>query len=307
MIWVLVLGEVQHRLAGVSATDRLRTRREFLVLAAAGTLAGCGSGTHRGASSTAPPTAKATASSSAPASLPRPKTWHPSDGDIAPIVKLTAVRHIERIGTDATHRVEVIEAQYGGLLSTSASVLVVCRSWSLRGGRLTTGGHTFDVRLVRHGSSWVVTAVHPSEPGSPLARPSAAARQVLASDRVLVPPAAQADIESGRVHDSVLEAMLRMAQRWVIGVSVIRSGHPTYVFGTDRLSDHPRGRAFDTWRIDGHAVVSPVTPRGLITSYMDALANLGSYNVGGPVLLGSAPQFFSDQTHHDHVHAGFTG
>ena len=39
---------------------------------------------------------------------------------------------------------------------------------------------------------------------------------------------------------------------------------------------------------------------------MEAAAAAGSYNVGGPYLLGAPPQFFSDATHHDHVHAGFT-
>jgi hypothetical protein len=39
------------------------------------------------------------------------------------------------------------------------------------------------------------------------------------------------------VHDSVLAAMLRMSQRYRIRVSVVRIGHPLYVFGTDRLSD----------------------------------------------------------------------
>jgi len=51
--------------------------------------------------------------------------------------------------------------------------------------------------------------------------------------------------------------------------------------------------------------VDPGTPRGLVAGYMAAAAAAGSYNVGGPYLLGSAPQFFSDATHHDHVHAGF--
>jgi hypothetical protein len=37
---------------------------------------------------------------------------------------------------------------------------------------------------------------------------------------------------------------------------------------------------------------------------MRAAAAAGSYNVGGPRLL-SGSQFFSDDTHHDHVHAGF--
>jgi hypothetical protein len=100
--------------------------------------------------------------------------------------------------------------------------------------------------------------------------------------------------------------MLTLARTYRIGVSVVRSGHPTYVFGTNRLSDHPRGRAFDTWRIDGHPVVDARTPRRLVMGYMEAAAAAGSYNVGGPYLLGSAPQFFSDDTHHDHVHAGFS-
>jgi hypothetical protein len=130
---------------------------------------------------------------------------------------------------------------------------------------------------------------------------------VLAGSRITLPPAARADVASGQVHDSVLEAMLAVSRRWPIGVSVVRSGHPIFVFGTDRQSDHPRGRAFDTWRIADHAVVRPGTPRALVTAYMEALASAGSYNVGGPVLLGAAPQYFSDRTHHDHVHAGFAG
>jgi hypothetical protein len=107
------------------------------------------------------------------------------------------------------------------------------------------------------------------------------------------------------VHDTVLAAMLQLSRSYRIGVSVVRSGHPTYVFGTDRLSDHPLGRAFDTWLIDGKLVVDPGTPRRLVTGYMHAAADTGSYNVGGPYLLGTAPQYFSDNTHHDHVHVGF--
>jgi hypothetical protein len=112
-------------------------------------------------------------------------------------------------------------------------------------------------------------------------------------------------VASGHVHDSVLLALLGVARTHRPSVSVIRSGHPLYVFGTDRLSDHPQGRAFDTWAIDGHPVVDPRTPRSLVEDYMHAVAAAGSYNVGGPYLLGAAPQWFSDDTHHDHVHAGF--
>ncbi|MFD7834155.1 hypothetical protein [Streptomyces sp. NPDC059761] len=46
-----------------------------------------------------------------------------------------------------------------------------------------------------------------------------------------------------------------------MSVSVVRSGHPLNVFGTGRPSDHPVGRAFDVWAVDGHPVVDPATPR----------------------------------------------
>jgi hypothetical protein len=239
-------------------------------------------------------------------SLPAVTHWRPGAGELEPAAKAAAVRTIERLGNRANHRVQVVDAQYGGLLTSTASVLVVSRSVTRRRGRLVEGGYTFDVRLALRGGRWRVTAVHPSRPGRPTAHPSSAARHVLADRRITLPAAAHADVASGLVHDSVLEAMLAVSRRWPIGVSVIRSGHPIFVFGTDRRSDHPRGRAFDTWRIAGHPVVRPATPRALITEYMEALAAVGSYNVGGPILLGVAPQYFSDRTHHDHVHAGFS-
>jgi hypothetical protein len=270
--------------------------------------------------------------------LPHVPTWRPNLGDIEPEVKLRAVRVIEAIGSwsagtglaAAESRVaavgetgllarqapsllhtasravlEVIDAQYGGILPDAASVLVPCRQWWTSGDALDRGGTTVDVRLRKAGSHWRVTALHPAQPGRPV-KLSSLAQRVSKSDRIDLPPDAAADVRSGLVHDSVLNALLTLARDYSIGVSVIRSGHPTYVFGTNRFSDHPRGRAFDTWRINGHAVVDPATPKKLITGYMEAAAAAGSYNVGGPYqLAGSGNQFFADATHHDHVHAGF--
>jgi hypothetical protein len=283
----------------------------LLLLTASGLLAGC-SRTHEPRSAPSPPGKVDTERTAPPApsgALPPVRPWRPDRSDLDPLAKLTAVRLIERYGTGRRSTVEVADAQYGGLLAGSASVLVVTRSWHLdRQGRVRTGGATYDVRVARTGRTrprWQVTAVHPSRPGPPARQVSAAAHEVLAHPRIELPPAAHADLLSGHIHDSVLTAMLALAQRHRIGVSVVRSGHPLLVFGTDRPSDHPRGRAFDTWRIDGHEVVDAATPRRLVTSYMEAAAAAGSYNVGGPYLLGAAPQFFSDRTHHDHVHAGF--
>ncbi len=270
--------------------------------------------------------------------LPEVIRWLPEAGEVQPQVKLRAVRLIEAVGSwtggganaaadrvaalGADRRlvgpaapllgsgdqavVRVIDAQYGGILPAAASVLVVCRQWRATGRSVIEGGTTVDVRLRRGVGRWHVTALHPAHPGRPDPQRSALAAAVLSNRRIDLPPASVADVRSGQVHDSVLTALLRLARSYRIGISVIRSGHPLYVFGTSRPSDHPRGRAFDTWRIDGHAVADPATPRRLITGYMQAAAAAGSYNVGGPYLLaGPGAQYFSDATHHDHVHAGF--
>ena len=67
--------------------------------------------------------------------------------ELVPAAKRAAVHEIERRGTGATRAVQVIDAQYGGLLPDTASVLVVCRSWRLRDGSVSPGGATYDVRL----------------------------------------------------------------------------------------------------------------------------------------------------------------
>lgn len=211
------------------------------------------------------------------------------------------------LGRGAEASVDVIDAQYGGILSTSASVLVVCRQWLVGpGGHLVTGGTTVDVRLRADRGRWQVTALHPARPGRALHTLPSAARRVLASSRIVLPPASAADVRSGHVHPSVLRALLALSKDWRINVSVIRSGHPTFVFGTTRHSDHPKGKAFDTWAINGYPIVRPTTSKAMVVDYMRAAAAAGSYNVGGPYLLaGQGNQFFTDPTHHDHVHAGF--
>ncbi|GGX96448.1 hypothetical protein [Streptomyces anandii] len=319
-----------------------------VLLGAAGGCAGGSSADPRTAASRTGPARAATASAApsstpSPSGLPRTTPWRPSSGEVRPEVKRRAVALVEAIGAWPSGRggpsaarqevtalglppalvaqagpllpsadeavLQVVDAQYGGILADSASVLVVCRQWTRRGGTVRAGGTTVDVRLARAAGGWTVTALHPARPGAPAATLPSLAHRVLAEPRVQLPPAADADVRSGRIHDSVLKAMLDLAGAHRMYVSVVRSGHPLYVFGTSRPSDHPKGRAFDVWRIDGHAVVDPATPRSLVEGFMREAAAAGSYNVGGPLLItggGTAGRFFSDATHHDHVHIGFT-
>ncbi|MEV7215479.1 hypothetical protein AB0O31_20585 [Kitasatospora cineracea] len=317
-------------------------RRALLLAGLGGALAACSSGRPN------PPRlpGSSPSPSSTPSStFPAPAAWQPGPGELQPDVKLRAVQVVEAVGgwppggqgvAAARQRVaalgadpgladqggalladapraalEVVYAQYGGLLADSASVLVVCRQW-LAGpdGAPVSTGSTVDVRLSSAAPRWEVTALHPADPGPAAAALGDPATRVLAQPRIALPPAAVADVRSGQVHGAALAAMLALAGTYAFEVSVVRSGHPLLVFGTDRPSDHPQGRAFDIWRIDGRAVVDPATPADLVDSFMRAAAAAGSYNVGGPRLLlggATANQFFSDATHHDHVHAGFLG
>ncbi|MFD8595715.1 hypothetical protein ACFV1L_11985 [Kitasatospora sp. NPDC059646] len=312
-------------------------RRSVLLAGLGGALTAC-SASHPIARNFSSPSPSPTGSP-----FPSPAAWQPGPGELQPDVKLRAVQVVEAIGTwprggqgaeaagqrvaalglpaglaeqggpllaDAPQAaVEVVYAQYGGLLSDSASVLVVCRQWRTGAdGAPQSTGTTVDVRLSRADPRWAVTALHPAGPGRAAAALTDPATGVLAQPRIVLPPAAVADVRSGQVHDAVLAAMLTLAGPYSYQVSVVRSGHPQLVFGTDRPSDHPKGLAFDTWQIDGRPVVDPGTPADLVDSFMRAAAAAGSYNVGGPRLLSggaTANQFFSDRTHHDHVHAGF--
>jgi hypothetical protein len=207
------------------------------------------------------------------------------------------------VGTDAV--VSVRDAQYGGILTGSASVLVVVDQWRLTGdGTVHAGGMTVDVRLERSSPHWRVTAVHPAQPGLPTSSLSRTARSVLGDPRVRLPYSAHADVAAGRIHDTVLALLLAMAGQHVVDVSVLRSGHPLQVFGTSRQSDHPQGRAVDVWALDGRPLVLP-TNHGLAASAMRFAVARGAYNVGGPVLL-SGSGYFSDRTHQDHVHVGYS-
>ena len=291
-------------------------------------------------------TPSAAASGSAPtsataAALPAASPWRAVAGEVHPEVKLRALRALEAVGTwrtggggsvaaaarrlralgvDASLArsltpllgtepaavVRVVDAQYGGILSSSSSVLAVLDQWRLGpDGEVRQSGTTVDVRLVAASPLWRITAAHPAAPGAASSALTGAARRVLASDRIRLPYAGRADVASGQVHDSVLTALLGLADRHVVDVSVVRSGHPVFVFGTSRRSDHPRGRAVDIWALDGKRVVEPAH-RAFVEQAMRLAASLGPYQVGGPVDLdGGGTQYFSDDTHHDHLHLGF--
>ena len=92
-----------------------------------------------------------------------------------------------------------------------------------------------------------------------------------------------------------------------MSVSVLNNGHPTDVFGSDRVSNHHRNRAVDIWQVDGKTVAAQrgddSNAVGQLMRY--ALSN-GSTEVGGPWVVSSRGQSsFTNTIHQDHVHIGF--
>jgi hypothetical protein len=279
-----------------------------------------------------------------PPALPRSRVWRVRDSEVEPHIKRAAVRLVEALGqwspgddgeAAAAHRlrrlsatpsradhlahqagpllgdyreatIRVIASQYGGLLESSASVLVATQQWKRRpdSGEILTGGVTVDVRLSSTSRGWEVNDIRPSRPGPPVRPASRLVRRVVRHPRIHLPPAARADVLAGSLRPKPMRALLDLARDYEVDVSVVHSGHPYYVFGTDRLSDHTRMRAFDVWAINRQPIVARSTPDNLVDRFMRDAVDAGAYNVGGPRLLPGG-YFFSDPSHHDHTHIAF--
>lgn len=317
-------------------------RAVVLSVAALLILGGCASaastsGSNGGASAAATP--PAASASAAPSVLPQQVHWRPSRYDVNPAVKARATELVEAVGTwsvggqgaesararvralgllpdlaqragallaDAPQAVtNVTFAQYGGILTDTASVLVICDQWLQNAdGTVTQRGTTVDVRLTKGTPRWNVTAFYPATPRRAAPQLPALAARILNNTRIRLPVAAAADVRSGTVSSNVLQALASLSKDHTIDVSVVESGHPINVFGTDRPSDHPRGFAVDIWKIDDRPVVDPAT-YDVVAQLMRTGISQGAYQAGGPVQLSPSSTYFSDNTHKDHIHLGF--
>lgn len=201
--------------------------------------------------------------------------------------------------------IEVVYPQIGGLTSSEASVMtVVSQRLLLRDGTRDERGNVLDIRLARQGKSWVVQGVTPTAPlpsaGGPLSEP---AQRVLDHPRLVLPPSAAADVRTGAIDDSILAVLAGLADEHDLQVQVFYDGHPTNVFGTDRVSRHSQGRAVDLVRVDGVMVTDPAMPRETLEAVMTLAGKLGATEVGGPFdLNGPARGYFTDAVHLDHLH-----
>ncbi len=115
------------------------------------------------------------------------------------------------------------------------------------------------------------------------------------------------DYRSPRLDRRVRTLLAAAADRRLIRVSCLRSGHSWYVKGTRRVSNHSVWRAVDLDQVDGR----PVSPcntaaRQLALWIGQGRAGVQPSEVGSPWAFGGRP-WFTDAGHQGHLHVGFSG
>ena len=210
----------------------------------------------------------------------------------------------------AWSRGEIVYPQFGGLTADSASIMVVVAQTIGEAGAEAprTEVRTIDVRLGLEDGAWVLDSIA-SVGGEPVERPddlSPEATAVLEHDHIELPDSARWDIYRGVIHPDALALLARLADTTGdVGVVVFETGHPYHVFGTDRMSDHLRGRAVDIYRVGGELVVEgrdskeSTTYATVQTLYEDPLKPI----IGSPWALDEyGGRSFTDPVHRDHLH-----
>jgi len=133
----------------------------------------------------------------------------------------------------------------------------------------------------------------------------------VASDaRIEMSDSARLDILAGEISPVLLELMMDLADVTPYGVTVMATGHPYHVFGTDRVSHHTLGRAIDIYLVGGRQVVDDRGEESATRALVDWLyahpdvVQVGSpWDVDGPVERRS----FADVVHQDHIHVAVVG
>jgi hypothetical protein len=118
-------------------------------------------------------------------------------------------------------------------------------------------------------------------------------------------PEAAGDLKSGVVDPRLVSMLDRLTQDHEIGVSVIKTGHDQFVAGSTSVSNHFTGRAVDISTVDGAPVNSGnAAAREVAGMIAELPASIRPSEVGTPFSI-SAPGFFTDGAHQDHLHVGY--
>ncbi len=206
----------------------------------------------------------------------------------------------------AWSRGRIIYPQLGGLGADAASVMVVVEQMVGTAEGMQVFIRTLDIRLVLSGASWRFAELA-SIGGTLVTEPAAPSPQALAvlnDPRIEMPDSARWDILSGGISPDLLAIMARLADRTPFGVVTLSQGHPYEVFGTNRQSDHTRGRAFDIYRLGDTLVIDGRAQGSMIHQTVQWLYQQPEIRqIGSPWALdGVGGRSFTDRLHQDHLH-----
>lgn len=277
----------------------------------------------------------------ASSTLPAVAAWAPGAEEPFPQLKQAATAFLERAGTwgasgqgtpeavaarlvDAGVRADVAATaavlaapdaegstirigypQSGGQTATDASVMTSLTQTLQRDGTVEERQLTLDVRVQGAGAAWGAIGVVPLTPlaGPGTLGPNATA--VLENPRIRLPGAAEADLRTGALDETMLGILNGLGQHHDLDVAVFYDGHPPHVFATDRVSNHHVGRAVDIWAVDGRSVASLRQDTAFLDPVLVLAAQLGATEVGSPYdRNGPKGGYFTDAAHQDHLHIG---
>ncbi len=203
----------------------------------------------------------------------------------------------------------VIYPQLGGSTADAASVMVVVQQTIEEdGGASQVVTRTLDVRLRLRDGVWALDRLA-SAGGTQVPRPdelSPEAARVLDDPRITLPDSARWDIHAGAVEPALLRLMAELAGRTPYAVVTLSRGHPFHVFGTDRQSNHTKGRAVDIYRLGERRVIDDRSEGSATFAAVQWLYDRDEVTeVGSPWALdGFGGRSFTDVVHADHLHVG---
>ena len=210
------------------------------------------------------------------------------------------------VDPDMRSAAKVEYVQLSGLAADSAGAMVVIEQrLQDEAGRWRAVTRVLDVRLLLTDGAWSLDEIA-SVGGSELPRPdslSPEAAQVLDDPAIDLPDSARWDIYRGDVDPALLATLADVAKKYELGVTVLASGHPPNVWGTDRESAHTRGFAVDIWEIDGVPVSDQREVGSAAYELASSLVGGGAAQLGSPWVLGPGGSVsFTDAVHADHLH-----
>lgn len=136
---------------------------------------------------------------------------------------------------------------------------------------------------------------------------------LLANANVTIDRRARSDLEVGIVDPRVVAALNAAADsKFCLGVGVIKTGHSKFVAGTTTVSNHWYARAVDITTVNGVPVSDTNRDAWALAWFLLSLPGSARPNELGhpwgedPALMGRAGSF-SDASHEDHIHVGWTG